>query len=195
MDALWWMRKCTRTRDEQDEAEPYKPFPERAYFDELHAAWLNEPVLLVEKSRTMMLTWWGAGECLWLAMARAATRVIFWAQDERRALKPLEYCRVLWTQQEPELKSLWPLERPMRRQGYNRMELGNESLLLALPGTDPDKIRSEHPTVVMMDEAAFIEQGGEAFDVALATRVPKVLVISSAAPSWFRNLTREAIED
>jgi hypothetical protein len=47
-----------------------------------------------------------------------------------------------------------------------------------------------------MDEACFIENGGEAFDVAVSSRVAergKVLVISSAAPSWFRRMTKPAV--
>jgi hypothetical protein len=60
-------------------------------------------------------------------------------------------------------------------------------------GKDPNKIRSEHPTVVVMDEAAFIEQGAEAYDIAIASRVPKMLVVSSAAPGWFHSITRTAV--
>jgi hypothetical protein len=32
---------------------------------------------------------------------------------------------------------------------------------VAIPGKDPNKIRSEHPTVLVIDEAAFIENGGD----------------------------------
>ena len=66
---------------------------------------------------------------------------------------------------------------------------------MALPGKDPDKIRGEHPSILLLDEACFIENGGEAFDVALASRVPKALVVSSAAPSWMRRLTKNAIPE
>jgi hypothetical protein len=44
----------------------------------------------------------------------------------------------------------------------------------------------------VVDEACFIENGGEAFDIALASRVPKVLLVSTAAPSWIRRLTKNA---
>jgi hypothetical protein len=68
-------------------------------------------------------------------------------------------------------------------------------MIVALPGKDPDKVRSEHPTLIVFDEACFIEQGGEAFDVALASRVPKVVLISTAAPSWLRRITKQAIAE
>jgi hypothetical protein len=44
-----------------------------------------------------------------------------------------------------------------------------------------------------MDEAAFIENRAEAFDVAISSKMPKVKVISSAAPGWFYNITRNAV--
>jgi hypothetical protein len=68
-------------------------------------------------------------------------------------------------------------------------------MLVALPGKDADKIRGEHPSILFIDEACFIENGGEAFDVARASRVPKILVVSSAAPSWFYRLTKNALPE
>jgi hypothetical protein len=54
-------------------------------------------------------------------------------------------------------------------------------------------IRAPHSHgLLVVDEASFIEKGGEAFDIALASRVPKVLLVSTAAPSWIRRLTRNA---
>lgn len=193
VDALWWLKHHTRTKDEQDADNPYKPLPDYEYFGELYRWWLSEPVLFVEKSRTMMVTWFFAGMCLHQAMTREATSVIFWAQDEDRSIKVLDYCWTLWEQQDEPLKQMFALDRTRDRQAYNRMELRNGSWLLSLPGKDPDKIRSEHPSILMMDEACFIEHGGEAYDVALATRVPKIVVVSSAAPSWFRDLTKDAV--
>jgi hypothetical protein len=93
---------------------------------------------------------------------------------------------VLWEQQDERLRQLYPVPRPRIQQSYNKLELSDGGVLLALPGKDPDVIRSHHPTVLVMDEAAYIEQGGEAFDVALASRVPWVRLISTAAPSWIR---------
>lgn len=190
---LKWMQKWTRTKDEQDAANPFKPFPQREYFEIVYRLWESEPVLLIEKSRTMLLTWLISGLCLHMAMVRPATKIIFWAQDEDRALKLLEYCGVLWEQQDPLLKQEWRLVKPWAEQAYNLKKLMNGSALWALPGKDPDKVRSEHPTVLVLDEAAFIERGGEAYDVGLSTRVPKLVAVTSANPGWFRNLTRPAV--
>ncbi len=114
----------------------------------------------------------------------------FKPQDEDRALVLRDYVWTLWEQMHPALQAMFPVVRPRIKQSYDKLELTEGGMCLALPGKDPDKIRSEHPTVLVMDEANFIENGGEAFDVALASRVPKVLLISTAAPSWLRRVTK-----
>jgi hypothetical protein len=192
INSLIWAREITKTLDEQDPNHPYKHFPDWPFLDALHKVWLKEPFLFVEKSRTMMASWWAAAETLHYCMTHQPAKVIYWAQDEDRALTLLSYAWTLYEQQSPLFKDIFPLRRPKDRQSYKRLELLRGGICLALPGKDPDKIRSEHPTVVVMDECCFIENGGEAFDVAISSRVPKVLAISSAAPSWFRRLTKDA---
>jgi hypothetical protein len=102
----------------------------------------------------MMLTWFFAGLCLHHAMTNPASKVIFWGPDEDRALQPLDYAWTLWENQVQQLKEAWPLDRPRERQGYMRLELANDSALVALPGKDPDRIRKDHPTIVLFDETA-----------------------------------------
>lgn len=186
---------ATKTLDEQDPKNPFKPFPDREYFTVLHKLWIREPIVFVEKSRTMMASWWGAAECLHYVMTHQPSKAIFWAQDEDRAIKLIEYAWTLYNEQDSLLKLEFPLNKPRDQQKYDRLVLASGGVCMAIPGKGPDKIRSEHPTIVMMDEACFIEQGAEAFDVALASKVLKVLVISSAAPSWFRNLTKDAVPE
>ena len=139
-----------------------------------------------------MVSWWSAAETLHYVMTHQPAKAIFWALDEARALTLLDYARVLYEQQDDTLKQIFPLERPLDRQSYNRLELKDGGILIALPGKDPDRIRSEHPTIVIIDEAAFIANGGESFDIALASRVPKMMCISSAAPGWFYQITKGA---
>jgi hypothetical protein len=186
------MQHLTKTKDEQDPKNPYKPFPRYPYFTVLHNVWLQEPIAFIEKSRTMMMSWWGAAESLHYVMTHQPAKAIFWAIDEARSLTLLDYARVLYEQQVDVFKQIFPLERPLDRQSYNRLELKDGGILVALPGKDPDRIRSEHPTIIIMDEAAFIENGGESFDIAIASRVPKMMCISSASPGWFRRLTKDA---
>jgi hypothetical protein len=185
----------TQCRDLQDQQNPFKPFPRTPYFGVLHRMWLAEPILFIEKSRTMLVSWWSAAETLHYCMTHQPAKVIYWAIDEDRALTLLNYAWVLYEQQDAALKALYPLDRPRDRRSYRQLELRDGGLIVALPGKDPNKVRSEHPTIIVMDEAAFIPNGGEAFDIAISSRVPKMLVVSSEAPGWFRRLTKNAVPE
>ncbi len=196
VDSLFWMRNATKTWDEHDTANPYKRLPGFEYFDQLHGLWLTEDKLFIEKSRTMMATWWACGEVFHYVETRQPSSCIFWCPDQDRAEKCIEYCKVLYRQQDQWLKDLYPLPRKKRTvedQSVFRFELGAGSWLEALPGKNPDKIRSEHPTIVCMDEAAFNPNGAEAYANALSTRPKKLLAFSSAYPSWFFDMTKPAV--
>ena len=193
MSSLHWMYHWTNARDDQQPENPYRRFPRRDYFFVMHKAFQRERILLVEKSRSMITSWWAAAEALHYVMTHQPSKAILWAQDERRAVMLRDYVWVLYEQQEPILKELYPVPRPRLKQSYDKLELSDGGLLIALPGKDPNVIRSEHPTLLLVDEACFIENGGEAFDIALASRVPKVLLVSTAAPSWLRRLTKNAV--
>lgn len=45
------------TTDEHDEANPYKLLPDKRYLRVMAYAWVHEPLLLIPKSRQMMVTW------------------------------------------------------------------------------------------------------------------------------------------
>ena len=191
VDSLIWLNRWTRTRDDQDSDRPFKHL-DRPYLKLMHETWLRESILYVEKSRSMVTSWWGTAEAVHHVMTRQPAKAIFWAQDEDRALVLRDYAWTLYEQQSSVLQKMFPVLRPRIKQSYDRLEFADGGICLALPGKDPDKIRSEHPTILVMDECCFIENGGEAFDVALASRVPKVLLISTAAPSWIRRVTKAA---
>lgn len=191
VDSLTWMSKWTKSRDDQDQLRPYKRL-NRPYFKTLHEVWLREPLLYIEKSRSMVTSWWAVAETMHQIMTRQPAKAIFWAQDEDRAVLLRDYAWELYEQQDEQLKKLFPALRPRVKQSYDKLDFADGGELLALPGKDPNKIRSEHPTILVMDEANFIENGGEALDVALASRVPKILLISTAAPSWLRRVTKVA---
>jgi hypothetical protein len=195
VDSYEWMTRWTKTRDDRNPDRPYKPMPRHSYLKVMHEIWLREPALCVEKSRSMMCSWWGVAEVLHYVMTHQPSRAVLWAQDQDRSSFLREYAWTLYENQHPSLKRFYPVKRPKVQQSFNRLELADGGMLVALPGKDPDKIRGEHPSILFMDEACFIENGGEAFDVALASRVPKVLVVSSAAPSWMRRLTKNAIPE
>lgn len=196
LDSLQWMRKWTKTQDEQDPANPYKHFPpEKDYHRILHLLWEREPVLFVEKSRTMMTSWWAVAECTHFVETHPPALGIFIAQDQDRAVKCIDYARVLWDQQDEWLKRAYPLARPLDQQMFTALEWANGAQLLALPGKDPDKIRGYHPWVIFFDEAAFIDRFAETYSAALFTKAKKILAVTTAHPGDFRDMTRTWVEE
>lgn len=192
-DCLYWLTNCTRTKDEQADigVDPYRPFPDRPYFQPLIGLLDREPIMMLRKSRTMMASWLVAGWCTHLAATQPATRVVFQSADEEKAVKLVEYCRVLWEQSTPLLRTRWALARPMARQGYATLEFANGSAIIGIVGR-ADKVRSEHPTVYVADEAAFIPEFEASWAAAAATRAPHLIALSSVQPSEFCDLIADA---
>jgi hypothetical protein len=78
---------------------------------------------------------------------------------------------------------MFPLARPMERQSSGVLEWANGSRIVGIP-EGADQIRSYHPWGLLMDEAAFQPQAGEAYDAAVPV-CERIVVLSSAGPGWF----------
>ena len=192
-DTYFWMTRCTKTKDEQDPENPYKPFPDKPYLQVLLAYLEHYPsrVKFIKKSRTMMASWtvsaWVAHQCF----NRPATCAIFQSQDERRALVDVEYGKELWKNSLPVLRDRWPVTKPVDKQAQHEFQLANGSKMMAIP-RNPDDIRSAHPTIVVLDEAAFLAEAEASYNVALASNCLHLVALSSAYPGWFAEMTGSA---
>lgn len=151
----------------------------------------NEPVVFLEKSRTMMATWLIMGWAAHMAFTRPARKIVFQSEDEDRAVHGIENCKELWRNAMPELQKRWPLVKDIDKQSFTNLELKNGSQIVGIPG-NPDKVRSEHPSLIVFDEAAHMEYFLESFHTAIATRTPKMVALSSANVGAFRDATRAA---
>ena len=190
MDKYYWLTQCTETEDNQDSEHPYKPFPRRAYMKPLLDLLDAEPVVLIEKSRTMMASWLVAGFCAHLAFNRSATVVLFQSQDEERAVNLVKYVKCLWKRSLPQLKKHWAVRQDVDRQAHYEFKLANGSEFHGVVG-DPQKVRSLHPSVYVADEAAWMDQFEDAWAVAAGTRVPKLIALSSVAPGAYWSICNE----
>jgi len=193
-DCRFWLRFCTKTRDEQDKLNPNKPFPDEPYIWSMLDLLSVEPKLFVEKSRTMMATWTVCARAAHEGFTTPERGYVFQAPDESRAVNCINYVKVLWENSDEELKKRWPLAKPLDMQAQTVLVMANGTRFEAIPG-GVDKIRSKHPTAYIMDEGAFIPDGGECLDTAMAANPLWVTVISSANPGWFREATEFAMPE
>ena len=184
-DKWYWLTEATKTKDEQDSLHPYKPFPKRRYFLPILDVLDSSDQVWIYKSRTMMLTWLACGWAAHFGFTHEATGVVFQSEDEDRAIHCVKCVKTLWEYSSETLQKRWPLRKELVKQPYNRMELANGTYFSGIVG-DPDKVRSAHPTIFIMDEAAIVLRGEESWNVAVATRCPKMIALSSAYPGWMQ---------
>jgi hypothetical protein len=71
-----------------------------------------------------------------------------------------------YEQQDERLKRRFPLAKPLSNQAALKLEFANGSRLIGIP-EGADQIRSYHPWGLLMDEAAFQPEAGEAYDDAV----------------------------
>src|SRR5258708_178438 len=85
-DPLTWLQQHTQTKDshwrEAGAVSPYRPFPNKPYFRPVAEAFQREPVLLIEKSRDLMLSWLCVGLFTHAVMTNDGIALLFQYQKE-----------------------------------------------------------------------------------------------------------------
>ena len=194
-DPLEWLQRHTRTHDshwrEAGASNPYRPFPDTPYFQPLLAMIQQQPVLFIEKSRDMMISWLCVGFFAHAAMTNEHREVLFQSQKEDKAAELVDYAKTLYDEQDEALKRRFPLTKPVREQSALKLEFANGSRIIGI-SEGADQIRSYHPWGLLMDEAAFQPEAGEAYDAAVPV-CQKIVVVSSGGPGWFADFTTGAL--
>lgn len=194
-DPLTWLQECTRTRDshwrERGAHSPYRAFPDKPYFRSVMEYLQREPIVFIEKSRNMMLSWLCVGYFTHVAMTTPGVEVLFQSQKEEKALELVDYAKTLYDHQQPELKEAFPLARKLKAMSAGELLFANGSRIFGIPGGG-DQIRSYHPWGLLMDEAAFMPEAGECYDHAVSV-CQKIVVLSSAGPGWFADMSASSL--
>lgn len=193
-DPLIWLQQHTKTKDshwrEAGADSPYRPFPDKPYFRPIVDTFQEEPVLFIEKSRDMMLSWLCVGLFTHAAMTIEGIEVLFQSQNEDKAFELVQYAKTLYSRQRPELQKAFPLARNLRYMADGELVFAHGSRIIGIPGGG-DQIRSYHPWGLFQDEAAFMPEAGEAYDNAVPV-CKKIVVLSSAGPGWFADVCNSA---
>lgn len=198
---LFWLRHHTKTRDDhwrEKGTSLFAPFPDEPYLDEVIKDLARRKRLLIPKSREMMISWccmgWIAHQCQWfpgtLAIVQSAKH------DKSKDLVSGEgrpgYVRTLWEQQDPFLQWLHPLEKPSQDMPADRFTWKNGSQVMAFPA-GAEQIRQYHPSIYLMDEAAFLPEAEQSWGAAHPVS-GQIIAVSSAGPSWFGEVVTEIME-
>lgn len=180
-------------REYFDELDRIRPFPVYDYMKPIIDTWQRYPLMAIEKSRDMMLTWLIVALYTWDTTFHKGVQNIFQSED---ATKTREIVRRAWTiywNQPKWLRSIAPATRSEGTNRAGRIEVPSlQSEIIGFP-QGADKIRMYHPSGIFSDEAAFNPAASETF-AAIKPAIAgggRYTAISSASPGWFQFLCRD----
>jgi len=187
-----------KTKDERDKDNPVKPFPyEKPDLKVLYGDIDRYSILFVPKSRQIMLTWKLCIYCLWLAK-RFSHRMIYVQSMNLLSAGKLvfnggasqnwETARISFL--EHHLPG-WLRDDVVATSDPPRLVFPNGSIIEGI-AQGGDKIRSQVPSFVFSDEAAFQPEFADAYTamLPLCKGGAKLVAVSSAGPGFFARVAR-----
>ena len=189
LDPIFWMMKCTKTLDEQCPQDPFRPFPQKLYLKLVmdYLTYGQSKIKYLPKSRTMLMSWTVSAYAAHFGFTHPATCTVFQSADEERAIHDVQYVKTLWENTEPDIRARWPLNKPPDQQPAHEFKTRSKSRWIALTG-NPEKIRSEHPTIVVYDEAAIWDEFETGLNVGVGSSPLQIIALSSAKPGYFADI-------
>ena len=184
-DPLYWAQNFTATENpkyKEQGLEFVAPFPQKSYFNVLFEAFATSKRLFIPKTREMLTSW-----CVMVyATSRAQwhkAEVIVQTDSEDKAKGLVGYAECLYRHQQPWLKARHPLSRPA---SLLEIEWASGGRIFGIAHGE-NKIRLYHPTIYVMDEAAFLPEAEQCYNVAHPVS-GQIIAISSAGPGWFGDM-------
>lgn len=178
------------TLDSHDSEMPVKLFPNRLYLKRLTELWVRYPLLVIAKSRQMLITWLFVCLYLWLAITRPGSLIFLQSKKlddaigDRTAGTGLLGRMIFVLERLPEE---FQVEYKLLKDKIKFPKLN--SLVWAIP-QGPDIIRQHTATGILSDEMAFQYRAEESYTAAIPTieNGGRFTAISTAHPGFFQRL-------
>ena len=186
VDDLDFYLRFVRTRDESDPDQSVKLFPvHKARLMELMHEFRDHSKCVVAKSRQVMASWGAVAFATWLARKRANSHVLIQTQNEEDAHKLVALAGASkdggFEGRCQFIESHLPSWLQMHVQpSAGRIMYPNGSMIEGLPG-GANKLRSKTPTLIILDEFAFLEEAKATLTAALplVQKGAKLLILST----------------
>jgi hypothetical protein len=186
-DPLYWAQRFTATENPhylEQGREFVAPFPGKSYFRVLFDALAKNrsaevPNIFIPKTREMVTSWSVMVYATHAAQWKKA-EVIVQTDSEDKAMELVGYAECLYRCQPGWLKVRHPLKRDA---STLEVQWADGGRVLGIP-KGVNKIRIYHPTIYIMDEAAFLPEAQQCYDAAQPV-AKQIIAISSAGPGWF----------
>jgi hypothetical protein len=180
---LLWLTKHTATENPNHEEQglPYQAgFPTKSYFVPLFRMFLTEKRAFVPKTRNMLTSWASVGYATWRAQW-FQWDCIFQTGSIDKVTELIDYAGQLWRHQSGWLRAKHPLAT--REPLAQELSFAAGGRVKAIP-SGQDKIRVFHPTLFILDEAAFLPDAEQCWNAANPA-AQQMIAVSSAGPGWF----------
>ena len=173
------------TLDQTDFKNPVKLFPPKAHLEHITRAWEQHGLMLVPKSRRMMLSWLMCYLHLWMAMFHPGRSVFIVSDKEQKSDELVRRCEFMYTNI-PDGTIL----KPTARAKYCTLEFpGLDSYIMGLP-SGAAQLRQYTASALLFDEFGFWSDAMETLGAARPTIEGggRLTIISSAQDSPFKKL-------
>ena len=175
-DPYYFLTNWAYTLDSHDTDNPIKPFPEKEYIKILVDKWFNTRLLLVPKSRQMMVSWIFTGLYLWDTQFNFGRLNFFQSKKADDANDLVRRAKTMWDNEPSFLKKykdqngvFQTLSCNPQNQGkhvYNLMTFPEiQSEIRGIP-EGGDVIRMQTASGIFADEVGFQPEAAEAFKAA-----------------------------
>ena len=205
-DPYYWLINWAKTLDVHDNVEPIKPFPDKEYIKILVDLWLKTQLLLVPKSRQMMMSWLFTALYLWDTQFHTARMTFFQSKKAEDADDILKRSKFIWDNEPNFLKRYYEggkfYELKCNPQHNGQHVSGKmmfpqiNSEIRAIP-EGGDVIRMHVASGILSDEMAFQAEAKNAYTAAKPTISSKgrFTGISTAEHgTFFEDLTFDLVE-
>jgi hypothetical protein len=174
----YWLTHWARTLDSHDSENILKPFPDKEYLKLFTDLWLKEPLILIPKSRQMMLSWVVVGSYLWDTRFKKGRLNFFQSKREEDADDLVRRAKHIWDN-EPKFLKRYRDFSGFHELRCNPQNKGNHTYCrLAFPDTyseirgipqGGDIIRMHTASGIFSDEMAFQPEAQSAYTAAKPT--------------------------
>jgi hypothetical protein len=190
-DPWAFVRDCVWTRDEA--TGMVRRYPPHEYAELLVRRWQNTPILVIAKSRRMVVTWLFVAVNYWLARFTPLTKIAFMARKLGRT--ETEGSAEL-VRRAHFIHRHTPASLPAVECEYSigLLRFPNGSEIVAL-GEGEEQARQHTFTSVLADEVSFWDHAFETW-VALRPTIEgggRITAVSSAGPGFFRDLCHDQL--
>jgi len=194
-DPYHWLTTWVYTVDPHDKKTPIKRFPAKPHIKRLVEVWLDEPLILVPKSRQMMVSWLFCSLYLWDTQFLPGRLNFFQSKKEEDADSLIRRAKFIYDSQPKFIRKHKVNPSNSGRHIYCKFEIPEiQSMIRGIP-QGGDQIRMHTASGVFSDEMAFQPEAEAAYTAAKPTidGGGRWTGVSSAEPGFFADMVDDMV--